>query len=129
MNKDFFSKPISLKDINLKDFDIKKIKNKKEIVITILVIIYIIVICVIGNNLLEARSEAKSKYELKESKYTALQNSLSEAEIKKQIEEIMPVINVVVKDYIDIFHKKRYSIGRKNKKGIYICKKNLVMEK
>lgn len=88
MNKDFFPKQISLKDINLKDFDIKKIKNKKEIVITILVIIYIIVICVIGSSLLDARAEAKSQYELKESKYISLQNSLSEEEIKKQIEEI-----------------------------------------
>lgn len=88
MNKDFFTKPISLKDIKFEKIDFKSIKNKKEIIIGILILLYIIVIFVLGNNLLKTRSEVKAEYEIKEQKYEALQKSRSEDELKKQIEEI-----------------------------------------
>jgi len=88
VNKDFFTKPISLKDIKFEKIDLKNIKNKKEILIGILILIYIIFIFVFGNNLLKTRAEVKMQYEIKEQKYEALQRALSEEEIKKQIEEI-----------------------------------------
>jgi len=88
VNKDFFTKPISLKDIKIEKIDLKNIKNKKEIVIGILVLAYVIGIFIFGNNLLKERAEVKSQYEIKEQKYEALLSASSEEEIKKQIEEM-----------------------------------------
>lgn len=83
MNKDFLSKPISLKDIDFNS--LKKLKNKKEILIGILIFVYIVVILLIGKSLLNERAEMKSEYESKEIQYNALKSSISEAEIKANI--------------------------------------------
>jgi len=72
VNKDFFTKPISLKDIKLPQIDIKSIKNNKLILICIFIIVFFIVICIIGANLLSARSEAKDQNLIAERKYKAL---------------------------------------------------------
>lgn len=88
MNKDFFNKKISLKDIKDIKIDLKKIKNKKEIIISILILIYIICIILIGNHLLKQRELVKDEYDLKEAKYNALQNSISEEEFRKKILEL-----------------------------------------
>ena len=85
MNKDFFTKPISLKDIDLKSIDWKNLKNKKEIVIGILILIYIIAIFVIGSKLLNTREEVKTEYLAKETRYNALQRAGSEETIKKLV--------------------------------------------
>ena len=68
MNKDFLSKPISLKDINLKNFNPKNIKRKKELVIGILFIAYIIVVIIVGKNLFATRADLKEEYEKKEAR-------------------------------------------------------------
>jgi len=86
VNKDFFSKPISLKDINLKNIDWKNIKNKKEIIISILILIYIIVIICIGSSLLEDRKEVKAELATTENRYNLLQHADSEDKIKADIE-------------------------------------------
>lgn len=86
MNKDFFTKSISLEDI--KKLDIRKIKNKKEIVIGILILAYIITIFCIGNSLLKSRQEVKAQYDIKEQRYNSLQNAPSEEELKEQIQEL-----------------------------------------
>lgn len=88
MNKDFFNKSISLKDIKFSKIDLKKLKNKKEIIIGILILVYIICIILVGNHLLKMREEAKSEYEIKEIKYNSLQNSLSEEKLREQILEM-----------------------------------------
>jgi len=89
VNKDFFTKPISLKDINLKDIDLKKIKNKKEIVIGILILVYIIVIFCVGNSLLKERNTAKTEFAAKEIRYNSLKNAGTEAELKADIEKLV----------------------------------------
>lgn len=82
------NKKISLKDIDFKKINLKNIKNKKEIVIGILVVIFLIVIFVIGNVLLNKRADAKSEYERKESKYNSLQSALSEERIRSNISKL-----------------------------------------
>lgn len=86
MNKDFLSKPISLKDIDLKNIDWKNLKNKKEIVIGILILVYIIVIICIGNSLLNTRAEVEAEYLMKETKYNSLHSAGSEDALKEQID-------------------------------------------
>lgn len=89
MNKDFFTKPISLKDIKFEKIDLKNIKNKKEIIIGVLILAYIIIIFILGSNLLKTRSEVKEQYEIKQQKYEALGNALTEENLKKQIDQII----------------------------------------
>lgn len=88
MDKDFLNKKISLKDIDLKKINFKNIKNKKEIVIGILVLIFVIAVLVIGSVLLNKRADAKSEYEKKESRYNSLQNALSEESIRNNISKL-----------------------------------------
>jgi len=83
VNKDFFKKSISLKDI-----DFKKIKNKKEIVIGILILAYIIVIICIGKFLLDERETAKIEFDAKESRYNLLKSASSAEELKAQIDAL-----------------------------------------
>ena len=91
MNKDFLKKPISLKDLNLKDMNlakIKDIKNKKEILVCILIIAYIVIIFLTGNALINTRGNAQSEYQVKLTRYNSLVNSPSEDAIKERLNEL-----------------------------------------
>lgn len=86
MNKDVLNKQISMDDIKNIFSKLKNSKNKKEIIIGILILIYIISVVIIGYNLWNRRIEAKAEYDRKESQYTSLKSIKSEAELKKMIE-------------------------------------------
>ena len=119
MNKDFLSKPISLKDINLKNIDFRKIKNKKEIIIGILILVYIIVILIIGSFLLNERSEAKDDFSAKESRYNSLMRAPSEEKLQEQIEELevekskldSMIKEVTPAEFNEIFSEMKSEIG------------------
>ena len=88
MNKDFLSKPISLKDIDLKNINLKNLKKKKEIIIGILFIAYIIAVIVVGKNLFVTRADIKAEYERKETRVKSLREGFSEEEIQKKIDDV-----------------------------------------
>lgn len=88
MNKDFLSKPISLKDIDFKSIKLKSIKKKKEIIIGILFVIYVIAVIIIGKNLISKRTELKAEYSRKEQRVNSLKEALSEEEIQKKIDDL-----------------------------------------
>ena len=88
VNKDFFKKQISLKDINLKNINLKNIKNKKEILIGILIVVYIVIVALTGNALINTRGKAQREYQLKLAEYNSLVNSQSEDKIKEKLSEL-----------------------------------------
>lgn len=83
VNKDFFTKPISLGD--LKNIDIK---NKKEWIIGGFAVLYVVAFLVIGSFLLSDREEVIEQYDKKKTKYELLQRSESEDVLSKKIEEL-----------------------------------------
>lgn len=114
MNKDFFTKPISLKDIKIPKISIKGLKNNKLFFICIFIVIFFIVICIIGANLINQRNIAKKENLSSENKYNSLimapskevmQNEIAimEAEIMDYEEKITPVepseFSQILKDF------------------------------
>ena len=85
MNKDFFTKPISLKDIKMPKISIKGLKNNKLIFICIFIVVFFIVIAIIGSNLLNERDIAKKEKVTAESKYNTLMVSPSKEVMQNEI--------------------------------------------
>jgi len=88
VNKDFLSKPISLKDIDFKSIKLKSIKKKKEIIIGILFIIYVIAVIIIGKNLISTRAELQGEYSKKEQRVNSLKKGATEEEIQKKLDDL-----------------------------------------
>lgn len=85
MNKDFFTKPISLKDIKMPKISIKGLKNNKLIFICIFIVVFFIVIAIIGSNLLNERDIAKKEKVTAESKYNTLMVAPSKEVMQNEI--------------------------------------------
>ncbi len=123
VNKDFFKKPISLKDINLKNINLKNlknIKNKKEILIVILMLVYIVIVFLTGNALINTRGKAKSEYQTKLAEYNSLVNSLSEDKIKEKINELELEQENLAKKIEEVDNTKLREILTDFKKGAFI---------
>jgi len=109
VNKDFFTKPISLKDIKFNKINFKNVRHKKEIVIGILILVYIIIIFIIGNNLLKVRKEVKAQYKVKETQYNELKNMTNEEELRRLIQEIDYKKSEILERFITIETGKQAS--------------------
>lgn len=97
MNKDFLTKPISLKDLKMPKINLKNIINNKFAIICIFALIFIVVISIIGYNLLEARSVAVSENEISKRKYNSLKSSMTVEEMQQEINKINSEIAIYEK--------------------------------
>lgn len=104
MNKDFLTKPISLKDLKIPKINLKNMKNNKFVVICIFALIFIVTICIIGYNLLDARSVAVSENEISKRKYDSLKSTMS-------IEKMQEEINKINSD-LALYEKKLQSVNQ-----------------
>jgi len=95
VNKDFFTKPLSLKDIKIPQISIKGLKNNKLFFICIFIIVFFIVSCIIGANLLNERDVAKQEKLSAENKY----NSLMAAPSKEVMKDEIAVMSEQIEQY------------------------------